>query len=127
MKPSGVGVLKFGPMIARRVDANPECDPPILGRLGLAPGHRLLHLDRAPDGTHHALELGQEPVAGVLYDPAAVLGDLRLDKVPEVSFQTLVRALLVGAHQGRIAGHVGGEDCGETVLDASFGREGGPS
>jgi hypothetical protein len=44
-----------------------------------------MHLHRAPHGIHHARELGQEAVAGVLYDAAAVFGDLRLDQVRQVS------------------------------------------
>ena len=77
------------------VDPNPELDP-LLWRSGrVAVGHPPLHLHGAPDGVDHAGELGQEPVAGGLDDTPPVLGDLRLDQVPEVGLETLVRPLLI--------------------------------
>jgi hypothetical protein len=49
-----------------------------------------LHLDGAPDGVDHALELRQKAVAGVLYDPAPVFHDFRLDYIPEMGLEPLV-------------------------------------
>ena len=62
-----------------KVYADAESDPPLLGHLGLAPGHPTLDLDSTADGIHHAGKLRQEAVARVLDDPAAVFLDLRID------------------------------------------------
>src|ERR1700730_14096033 len=63
----------------------------------------------------HALELRQEAVARVLYDPAPVFPYLRIDQLPEMSFEAFVRPFLILAHQARVPGHVGGEDCSEAT------------
>src|SRR5215472_5200417 len=69
-------------------------------------------------------ELGQEPVAGGLYDPTPVLGEFRLDQLPEMGFEPLVRALLIRPHQTRVPRHLGGENCGEAA-DRRHGLSGG--
>src|SRR5262249_41132255 len=56
----------------------------------------------------------QEAVAGVLYDTAATLRDLRIDQFAEVGFEPFVRSFFIGSHQARITDHVGCENCGET-------------
>src|SRR5262249_41371493 len=55
----------------------------------------------------------QEAIAGVLHNPAPVLADLRIDQFTEMPLEPLVRAFLIGAHQARIARHIGGQDCGK--------------
>jgi hypothetical protein len=47
--------------------------------------------------------------------PAAVLGDLGVDQLPEVRGEALVSALFVTTHQARIPRHVGGKDRGEAA------------
>jgi hypothetical protein len=47
--------------------------------------------EEGTDGIDYARKLCQEAVAGVLYDPAPVLGDLRLDQFPKVGLEALVR------------------------------------
>src|SRR5215831_1643322 len=42
------------------VDADAKLDPSLSRRARVALGHSPLHLDRAPDGIHHARELGKE-------------------------------------------------------------------
>ena len=79
------------------VDADAKLDPLGSRNGGVAPGHPPLHLNRTAHGVDDALELGKETIAGVLYDPAPVLRDLRIDQFPEVAFQPLVRPLLIGA------------------------------
>jgi hypothetical protein len=98
-----------------QVDANAEPYLPILGHLGLALGHSPLHFNRTPDGVDNARELRKEAVAGVLYDPAAVLPDFGVNQLPEMGLQPLVGPLLIGSHQARISCHVGGEDRGEAA------------
>ena len=97
------------------IDPDAEPDPPLFGHVWLTVGHPALDLDRAAHGIHHARKLCQEAVAGVLHDPAPVFGDLRVDQFAQMRLQTLVRLLLIGAHEPRIACHIGGEDGGETT------------
>jgi hypothetical protein len=74
-----------------------------------------LHLNRAAHGVNHARELGKEAVASVFHDPPAVLGNLRIDQLPEMGFEAVGRPLLIRAHQTRVADHIGGEDRGEAA------------
>ena len=39
-----------------------------------------------------------------------------IDREPEMPLEAFVRPLLVRAHQPRVAGHIGGEDRGETAF-----------
>jgi len=97
------------------VDADAQLDA-VVRREPLIPlGHRLLHLDRAAHRIDDAGKFHQQAVAGGLDDAAVVLGDLRIEELLPQRFEALVRALLVGAHQPRIAGHIGGENCGEAA------------
>ena len=73
------------------VDPDAELDPVLRRGCGVPLDHPPLDLDRAPNGVDHARELRQEAVAGVLYDPAPVLLDLRIDQLPEMRFQAFVR------------------------------------
>jgi hypothetical protein len=68
-----------------------------------------------PSCHDHTRKFRQQSVTGILYDPAVVLRDLRIDQFPEMRPQAFVRALLILTHQLRIARHIGGEDRGETV------------
>src|SRR5262249_49323923 len=97
------------------VDPDAELDP--FSRRGspIAIGHAPLNVDCATDRADDAGELGQEPVSGLLDDPAMVFGDLRVNQFPEVPPQPLVRALLIRPHQPRITRHVGGEDGSEAA------------
>jgi hypothetical protein len=52
--------------------------------------HPALDLHGAAHGIHHTRKFRQEAVALVLYDPAPVLGDLRINQLPEMRFQPLV-------------------------------------
>jgi hypothetical protein len=61
------------------VDADTEFDLLCDGNRGIAPGHRLLHLDRTAQGVDYAAELDEQPVAGGLDQPAAMRSDRRVD------------------------------------------------
>ena len=61
---------------------------------------------------------------GILHYSAPVLGDLRLDQLPEVGPEPFVRSLLIRAHQARVPRHVGGEDRGQAA-DRGHGLSGG--
>jgi hypothetical protein len=56
----------------------------------------------------HARKIGQHSVPGVLHDPAPVFLDLRINSLTEMRLQAFVRALLIGAHEPRITGHISG-------------------
>jgi hypothetical protein len=66
------------------VHADAKSDAPLLSHLRLALGHRALDLNRAANRIHDTRELGQEAVAGVLYDPAPMLPDLWTDQLPKM-------------------------------------------
>ena len=66
------------------VDPNTEPDPMLLGLLGLALDHPLLHRDRAPHCIQHARELRQKAVAGVLDDATSVFAYFRIDQFSEM-------------------------------------------
>jgi hypothetical protein len=72
------------------IDADAEPDASLLRHLRLAVEHPTLDLHSAAHGVHHTGEFREEPVAGVLYDPAPVLRDLRIDQLPEIGFEALV-------------------------------------
>jgi hypothetical protein len=55
------------------VDANAEPDPTLFGQVRLTVDHSSLELHGASHGIDHTRKLGQQAVAGVLHDPAAVL------------------------------------------------------
>ena len=92
------------------IDPDAKPYPALLGHVWFALGHSTLDLDSTTNRTDDARELGQEAVAGVLYDPAPVLADLRIDQFWEVGLEALVRPLLISSHQARIARHIGGKD-----------------
>jgi hypothetical protein len=87
-------VVPFGDHIAQ-VDPDAELDPLLWRGGGVPIGHRPLHLHRATHRVNHALELGKEAVAGVLHRAPAMFPDLRLDQLPKVRPQPLVRPLLI--------------------------------
>ncbi|MCY1231172.1 hypothetical protein D9M72_436100 [compost metagenome] len=98
------------------IDADAEFDPPVLRHVAVAPLHALLDLDRAFDRIGHALELDQHSVAGGLDQPALVLGDRRIDELDAVGSEPRKRARFVGFHQPTVAGHIGRQHCGESLL-----------
>ena len=68
----------------------------------LAVGHPALDFDGTPNAVDYTLKLRQKAVAGVLDDPAPVLRDLRVDQLPEMRFEPLVRPFFIRAHQARV-------------------------
>jgi hypothetical protein len=80
-------VLAVGDHIPK-VDTDAELD--LLLRRGprIPLGHTLLHLNGTAHSLHDAREFRQKAVTGVLYDPAAVLGDLWIDESPRWAFSS---------------------------------------
>src|SRR5262249_34868593 len=87
----------------------------------VAVGHRPLHFDGATHRVNHVRELRQEAVAGVLYDPAPVLPNLRIDQLPAMGLEPFVGPLLIRPDQPRVPRHVGGEDRGGTTNGRGHG------
>jgi hypothetical protein len=106
------------------IDPDAKRDALIFGRFGVALSYPPLQLDGTTHRIDYACKLGQEAVASVLYDPAPVLRDLRINDLPEVAFEPFVRPLLIRAHEARVPRHIGGEDRGETA-DRGHGLPGG--
>jgi hypothetical protein len=100
--------------------ADIDPDAPLYAPLGrnrvVALGHARLHLDRAAQRVDDARELDEKAVSAGLYDPAAVLGDLRINQIRADPLEPRECTLLVGANQARVAGHVRREDGGEPAL-----------
>ena len=82
----------------------------LLGNVGVAAGHRALHLDRTLDGIDDAGEFGQHPVSRGLDDAAVVGRDHWLHYLAEVGFEGAERARFIEPHEARVAHHVGGKD-----------------
>ena len=97
------------------VDADAQFDAAFRPDASVPLGHRLLHRDRAAHRIDDARKFDQHAVAGALDDPAAVLGDLRIDELTAQRFEAFVRAFLVRSCQPRIPHHIGSEDRGETA------------
>jgi hypothetical protein len=99
------------------IDADAQFDAVVRRDAGVPLGHRLLHLDRAAHCIDDARKFHQHAVAGGLDNAAAVLGDLRIDKLAAQRLEAFERPFLVRSHQPRIARHVGGDDRRETAFD----------
>jgi hypothetical protein len=61
------------------VDPHSEANEFVFGRICVAVDHPALDLDGTANRIHHAAELGEHAVTGILYDAPAMLFDLRFD------------------------------------------------
>ena len=105
------------------VDADAELDAALRWQRGIAFGHCRLHFGRASERVDDAGKLDQQAVAGGLDDAALMVGDLGIDQIAAERLEPAERPFFIGLDQPRIAGHIGGEDRGETA----DGRHGRPS
>ena len=99
------------------VDADAEVDALVGRDAFVAFRHRALHLDRTAHRADDAGEFDQQPVAHRLDDAALMLLDPGVAEIAPDRAQGRERALLVPAHQKRIAGDIDRNDCRETALD----------
>jgi hypothetical protein len=90
----------------------------LLGDTAIAQRHLALQLHRATHSVDDAGEFDQEPVARDLDGAAAMPGDLGVRDVVAPRGQCRVRALLVRAHQLRIARDIGRQHRRQSPLDA---------
>jgi hypothetical protein len=101
-----------------KIDADAKLDAAFLGDAVIAQRHLALQFDRAAHCIDDARKLGQQPVAGSFDDATAMLGDLGVRHFAAQRRQGSVRALLVLAHQPRIAHDIGRQDRRQPTLDA---------
>ena len=90
------------------IDSDAELDPAFHRHIGIVLNHRPLDFDGAAHRIDNTGKLDEQPVAGGLDDAAPMLLDLGIRKVTADRLQSFERAFLVGTHQPRIAGDVGG-------------------
>src|ERR1700737_2832655 len=99
------------------IDADAELDAALQGDAVIVQCHVALQLDRAAHRIYHARELDQQPITGRFHNAAAMLGDLGVRYFAAQRRQGRVRALLVLAHQPRIAGDIGRQYRRQPALD----------
>src|SRR5215471_3065394 len=74
-----------------------------------------LYLSGTVQRIHYAVELGEGAVARRLDEPAVMRGDRRVDQFDLNRFEGIESARLVCSNQPRVAGHISGENRGETT------------
>src|SRR5207237_3216599 len=72
----------------------------------LAPGDFLLNAERGVERAVDALEAGDKTVAGILDDPAGIVGDQRLDDFGAQRHETHMGVRLMRVHQPPVTGYV---------------------
>jgi hypothetical protein len=106
----------MGRSSTRTNSADAPFDTAVGPQRGIALGHPRLDGPGAAQSVYGADKLDQQAVAGGLDDATVMHLDSRVDHLDADRLQAGERALLVGADQPRIAGHIGGENGGETAL-----------
>src|SRR5262249_33823082 len=104
------------------IDADPELNALLRRRVGIACDHGVLNVDGTAQRIHHTCKLHKYAIAGGLHDSAAVLPDLRIEKLAPMRIQTAKSILLICAHQPAVPGDIGGHDSGKAALGAFFGH-----
>ena len=98
------------------VDADAHFDPALGRHLFVAGKHTALDFGRACDRVHDTLKFGQQPVAGVLDDPAAVRRYGGVDQFRAVKSNRGNCPGLVQAHEAAVAHDVGSKNCCQTAF-----------
>jgi hypothetical protein len=102
------------------IDAHAKFDAALCRCGGVAGHHLPLHLDRTAHRVDDTAELGKEAVAGSLDDATAMLGDFGITELTANRPQRRERALLIFAHQPRIAGNIDRQNGRQSSLDPPF-------
>jgi len=97
------------------VDADAELHPALRRQLRVFSAERGLNIHRAVHRLDHAGELGQNAIAGGVYEAAVVLLDQAVDDLA-VSGQSSKCRLLISPHEAAVAVDVGAEDSGELAF-----------
>ena len=88
------------------IDPDPRMDLQIGGNRGVPLAHSGLHLGRAAQRIDNRGKFNQEPVAGRLYDPAPMVGDLAIEQIGADRLEKAERTLFIGADQARVTGNI---------------------
>jgi hypothetical protein len=115
-------VFVFDDHVAK-IDPDPKLDPLFVSQLGVAIEHPTLHFGGTLHGINNAEEFCEHAIAGVLHYPALMLPNLRIDELPKMRPQTLMRACLVRAHQPGITRYIDGKNGGEATGSRHFPLE----
>src|SRR5262245_28460463 len=102
------------------IDANAKLKPRISAVFDREFIDTALELHRSPNRLDRAWKLRQEAIAGVVYDPAPVFGDCRMDSLRQQSAQFGVRGFLGIVHEPRIASHIGCQYRRQPALDPDW-------
>jgi hypothetical protein len=92
------------------VDAHAELYPPFLWHVGIALGHAPLDINSAAHRIHHAAELSQQSIPGVLDNSATAFSDFGIDERAQVILELGVCPLFVKAGQPAVSGHIDRQD-----------------
>jgi hypothetical protein len=104
------------------IDADAKLDALLMWHVGVTLRHATLNIDGTTHRVHDAVELGQQPIAGVLDDPPTVLRDLGIDEGTQMVLELDVGGLFIEARQPAVAGHIGRKDGREASLYALRGQ-----
>jgi len=102
-------IMSFDNRVAD-IDAHTECNAPVFHLTDCKFLDASLELHGSPNGLDRTRKLGQEAVAGVLDDAAAVIEDDRIDGAA-MSLEGGVGTCLVGAHHSRVTRDIGADNC----------------
>ncbi len=108
------------------VQADPEHDGGVLGLVAIGVGHGLLELDGRAQRIDRAGKLDQRTVAGQLDQPAAVAGQRRFEAFSPVGLEPGKRAVLVTAHQARVANDIRRQNSRQSPYHALARQEASP-
>ena len=98
------------------IDADAEANARLGRSVAVMARQLLLHLHRAAHRAVDAVEHHQQRIAARVDDPAAMLGDRRIDQVAAERSQPLERADVVQPDQAAVAHHVGMHHGGQPAL-----------
>jgi hypothetical protein len=101
--------MRLGHYVAN-IDAHTESNAPVFHIASCKLMNAALELNSSANSLDRAREFRQEPVASVLHDAAAMLGDGRVDNLRQERSQFGVRSLFVVVHEPRVTRHVSGQD-----------------
>jgi hypothetical protein len=108
------------------VDPDAEFDALLGWHPHIALRHSLLLLDCAAHGVHRTAELDQNPVSGALYNAAAMLRYVRLQKFTPVRVEPGECVFLVNAHQPAVASDIPRQNGRKPPLHTLFGHKKSP-
>src|SRR5262249_13390050 len=99
-----------------------ELDAGLRRHTRVALSHAALNVDGASGSIDRADKFDQHAVAGTFYDPALILRDCGVEKLPPVGVQPRQRAFLVFLHEPAVADHVAAKNRAQAPLNPLAGH-----